>query len=578
VHDSAFYQFTLATLAEGRPWSGALACRARDGSRVLCEPMVSPFAANEHGFTGNFAVRRNLAQRAQRDTALAVAHHEFRAVLAAVPDGVAVLREGKIYFANSAFLSMVGRSEESVIGLAYVDLVYPDDRAQFLEAHETSVTRVRILQADGPPRFAEISTAGALSFEGKPAMILLSRDVTEQRLAEEQLARAEKLSALGALAAGVAHELNNPLAYLLLNLSFLQESSRLDGQGLEALTDAADGAKRIQQIVSELRGYSGTDAPGPPEAVDVSKAVVSAINIAQNEIRHRARLDRRLESKLFVLAREGQLVQVLVNVLVNAAQAIPVSDGRTHTIAVSSESADDGTAVIEISDTGVGIAPSQLSHLFEPFSTTKRRGEGSGLGLAISKRMIEEVGGKISIRSTYGVGTTVRIELQRARGHASYSDAPLAPRYERSAHDEQRIRLLIVDDEITIASTLQRMLPQYEITTAVDAAEALALLRGDTWFDVVLCDLMMPGVSGPELYAEATRSYPSLGSRFVFMTGGAFTDSAREFLERTRRPILTKPFSTLSACRVVEQVAGQHNGTPIKALQPAPITSVEREP
>jgi len=552
LHDSAFYQFTLATLADGHSWSGALACRARDGSRVFCEPMVSPFDASEQGFSGNLAVRRNLAQRAERDAALAIAHHEFRAVLAAMPDGVAVLRDGKLYFVNAAFLSMVRRSEKSVIGAAYTDFVYPDDRPQFLARHEHSVARVRMLRDDGTVRFAEVSTAGQVSFEGKPAMILLSRDITEQRIAEEQLAHAERLSALGALAAGVAHEINNPLSYVLLNLRQLESSRALEGHARTALGNALEGAARIQQIALELRSYCGPAGHGPPEPVDVSKAATSAINIAQNQIRHRARLERRLEDDLHVLAREGQLVQVLVNLLINAAQAIPEGDGRQHLISIRTAGISEQVALLEISDTGVGIPPNILPHVFEPFSTTKRRGEGSGLGLAISKRIIEELGGRISIQSELGHGCSVRLELQR-----THRDAVTA-KYLRPLQAEvglapRRLRILVIDDERAIASTLQEVLLDYDVTISVAASDALRVLRSEPAFDAVLCDLMMPRVTGPDLYREACKLQPELAARFIFMTGGAFTDWAREFLERTRCPVVSKPFTIASVCRVIEQ-------------------------
>jgi PAS domain S-box-containing protein len=553
LHDSAFYQFTLASIAEGRAWSGALACRARDGERVFCEPMVSQFDARDLGFAGNIAVRRNLAQRAERDAALVTAHHEFRAVLAAVPEAVAVLRDGKLYFVNPSFLHLVGRSEEAVIGLAYAELIYPDDRAEFVTKHQSGPVCARFIRDDGAVRFAEISTAGELSFEGKPAMIVLARDITEQRIAQEQLTRAERLSALGALAAGVAHEINNPLSYVLLNLRFLEDNTQLGQNAQLALVNALDGATRIQQIAQELRSYCGTDAPGVPEPVDVYKAASSAIKIAQNQIRHRAKLERSLEDDLHVMAREGKLVQVLVNLLINAAQAIPESDGKRHVISVRTRGVSDSEAEIEITDSGVGIAPDVLPHVFEPFSTTKRRGEGSGLGLAISKRIVEELGGQISIHSELGHGCRVLITLTR-----THRD-PITARYLRPISHEEHdhiptVRLLVIDDEVAIAKTLQDILLDYSVTVATAARDACDLIEGGRPFDAILCDLMMPDITGPELYRTACRVRPELARRFIFMTGGAFTEQAREFLEHTACPTLSKPFTIANVYRVVEQV------------------------
>jgi PAS domain S-box-containing protein len=556
LHDSAFYQFTLARIAEGRAWTGALACRAQDGSRVFCEPMVSQFDAHEQGFSGNIAVRRNLDQRTERETALAVAHHEFRAVLATVPEAVAVLRDGRLYFVNASFLELVGLREQDVIGLAYAELIHQADRADFLTKHEAGMVCARFVREDGSVRFAEISTAGEISFEGKPAMIVLARDITEQRIAQEQLTRAERLSALGALAAGVAHEINNPLSYVLLNLRYLEDNAQLADRTQLALLNALDGARRIQQIAQELRSYCGTDAPGKPEPVDVSKAASSAINIAQNQIRHRAKLERSLEDDLHVMAREGKLVQVLVNLLINAAQAIPESDGKRHVISVRTEGVSETLAKIEVTDTGVGIAPDVLPHVFEPFSTTKRRGEGSGLGLAISKRIVEELGGQISIQSELGRGCRVLIELPRTNRDA------ITAKYMRPLSDSEpdraeRLQLLVIDDEVSIGRTLRDIMLDYAVTVAVSSREALELLQSGQPFDAVLCDLMMPDMTGPELYRAACRERPELTERFIFMTGGAFTDHAREFLEHTSCPTLSKPFTIANVYRVVEQAVEQ---------------------
>jgi PAS domain S-box-containing protein len=541
VHDAAFYQFTLASLAAGKPWIGALVCRTRDGSRVLCEVNASPYVTEAEGFRGNMAVRRDLTHRRERDAALANAHAEFRQVLSAIPDGVAVLRDGKLYFANAAFLMMLGRDEASAIGRAYTDFVHVSDRERFEAEHGDSVTRVRFVRPDGALRFAEVSPSGAISFEGRAAMILVSRDTTERRLAQEQLARAEKLSAIGSLAAGVAHEVNNPLAYLILNLELLREGSA-DGALLpdpSLLDEALDGAKRIRSIVSELREFSGSDAPGPLEPVLVERAATSAINIVQNEIRHRARLVREHEPGLFALARDGELVQVLVNVLVNAAQAIPEPDGREHFIRVRTQTSADGHAQIAITDTGTGISSELLPRVFDPFATSKPRGEGSGLGLAISKRIVEEFGGRIRVTSSEGGGTTVTVDLL----HASAPDVPrVVPRVSGASPRPPGKRVLVVDDELPLARALKLVLRHHDVTTVHDGREAFDLLESGQDFDVILCDLMMFGMTGAELYRRITALRRELSSRFIFMTGGTFTEQSHAFLEKTKNPVLRKPF------------------------------------
>jgi two-component system cell cycle sensor histidine kinase/response regulator CckA len=557
LHDPAFYQFTMARLHEGKPWLGALACRTRDGGRAFCEVHVGPFG--DPGAKGHFAVRREVTHRLERDEALAVAHSQFRSVLAALPDGAAVLREDRVYFANEAFLDLVRRDEQSVIGRPYLDFVAPEDRSLLRQAAGNEIVRVRVITSDGSMRIAEISKAGAVSFEGRPSTILMTRDTTDERLAQEQLARAEKLSALGMLASGMAHELNNPLGYVVLNLEMLREraETNLDEQTSEALREGIDGVKRIQRIVAELRGYTGSDGPGPPEPVEVATAVTSALHITQNEIRHRARLERQHEDGLFVSVRKGQLVQVLVNVLANAAQAIPEQDGREHCISVRSSRRADGMVEIVVADTGTGIPPEQLPQLFAPFTS----GRGAGMGLAICKRIVDSFGGQLSLSSEVGKGTLVTIVLPSPdltpRTAASLLDPGETPVPER-----RRLRVLVVDDELPLARALSRVLRGHEVLTVHDGHSALAaMLDPSRSFDVVLCDLMMPGLSGSDLFLEARRQRPELASRFVFMTGGAFTEGGRAFLEKLGASVLTKPFDPAQVLRRVEEIAGLGDGS-----------------
>ena len=567
LHDDAFYRFTMAELHAGRPWMGALSGRALDGRRLFYEVNVAPFVAREQGFRGHVAIRRDLAHRSERDEALALAHHEFRAVLAAIPDGVVVLREGRIYFANAAFRSIVRETEAGVIGRAYADFIHGDDRAQFEAEHRAHVTRVRLVPNEGPPRLVEISTAGEVSFEGKPAMILLSRDTTDYQLAREELSRAEKLSALGALSAGVAHELNNPLAYVALNLNLLHEriAESLRGDDREILDEAIGGVKRMRDIASELRTFSGKDGPGPAEPVDVSRALTSALNIAANEIRHRARLLREFEDGLYVLAREGQLVQVFVNVLVNAAQAIDGTSASEPVIRVVSRALSDSAVEVVVSDTGAGIPEALLPQLFAPFSTSKRRGEGSGLGLAICKRIVQGFGGQIRIESRLGEGTSVSIELPRtARAQSIIAPRPRGP----ARASGPSFRVLVVDDEGSIARALTRVLAEHEVVVAEDGSAALEHLGADSDFDVVLCDLMMPRLSGSELYARARELREELTGRFVFMTGGAVTPASKEFLQGIGSNVLWKPFDASTALAIVEQVA--RRAGPIRGAEPSP--------
>lgn len=409
LHDPSFYQYTMDTIRGGRAWIGVVTGRGRDGQRLVREVSVSPFFAPE-AFAGNLAVRRDLGQRTEREEALARAHHEFRAVLAALPDGIAVLRADRVYFANPRLLSILERPLDQVLGFGLLDFVHPQDRAAMPGELARGLAGVRILRPDGGLRYVEIAAAGVVSFEGSPARILVARDTTDLRVSQERLAHADKLTALGELAAGVAHEINNPLTYMLTNIELLLEG-QADPEDL--LRETLEGGRRVRTIVSELRSFTRVDNSEPQAPVDVTRAVTSAVNIAQNQIRHRARLERQLMPALYARAQEGPLVQVFVNLLINAAQAIDEeSADRAPMIRVMAHAEQDDVVVL-VEDTGRGIAPHVLAHVFEPFFTTKPKGTGSGLGLSISKRIVESFGGRIAIESRAHHGTAVRVRLPR---------------------------------------------------------------------------------------------------------------------------------------------------------------------
>lgn len=578
VHDASYVQFSWSELRKRREWLGTMGSRNRHGERRFNEAHVSSFKGPLANYEGNVAIRRDLTQRASRDAALASAHREFRSVLAAMPDAVVVLRDDVIYFANRAFTDLLERQPEEVIGEPFSRYVHAEDRATLLnwsaasnvntgpnanpppyasaaapegEPHRGDAGKmrsVRLTQTSGHLRVVEVSMAGNVSFEGFPSHILVARDVTERMFSREQLARTERLAALGALAVGVAHEVNNPLAYVLLNLEAAREHASAGAH--EALDEALDGARRIGEIVAELRGFwnSSDDALG---AVDVATAVASAVNLAQSQLRHRASLERDLEPDLLVFARHGQLVQILLNLLVNDSRARPEDDIRPHTIRISSRGLSTTRAEITVSDTGVGLSPGTSEDPFEPSTSIRPGGIGPTFGLAISKRMIEELGGSIQLTERGPGGTTFAVQLPRLVKEEAM------PESRNSQPDllQAPYRVLVVDDEPLIARAIKRALDPFVVQVAGDGAEAMAALESGPDFDVILCDLMMPRVTGADLFQQVQQRFPRLTNRFVFMTGGAFADWSQRFLEEAKRPIIEKPFQPSQLRRSIEAVA-----------------------
>jgi CheY-like chemotaxis protein len=362
------------------------------------------------------------------------------------------------------------------------------------------------------------------------------------------------MASLGTLAAGVAHEINNPLAFVLANLEFGIRELRRDASGpdvLSALEEARDGGTRVREIVRDLKSFSrADDAARAP--LDVGRVIRSALSLAASELRSRARLDVRLSETPRVLASEHRLGQVFLNLLINAAQAIPEGAAAEHTVRVEAGTLPDGRALVSIADDGVGIPDAVRPRIFDPFFTTKPVGVGTGLGLSICHGIVASLGGEITVESAAGVGSTFRVVLPEAppeaRAPADPAQAPAGGR---------RARVLVVDDEPLIGRALQRILsPPHDVRVRASAREALETLTSDDAWDLVLCDLMMPEMTGMDLHQRLQAAAPHLAARFVFLTGGAFTADARAFLDRVRNPMVEKPFDPASLRELVNRLIG----------------------
>jgi nitrogen-specific signal transduction histidine kinase len=385
-------------------------------------------------------------------------------------------------------------------------------------------------------------------FDGHVCRVLIVRDLTERKQLQTRLQLADRMASLGTLAAGIAHEVNNPLTFTLANLEEL-EAGLLPRLALPAceqaearrmLSEARLGARRVRDIVRQLKMFSREEEETRPEPVDVQRVFETSISMAWNEIRHRARLVRAYGGPLTVAAHEGRLGQVLLNLLVNAAQAIPEGDVEGHEIRVVTRRQAAGVA-LEVCDTGVGMTPEQLERVFEPFFTSKPVGKGTGLGLSICHGIVTGYGGRMEVESTPGRGSTFRVLLP---AYAARPAAPAAAPTEEKPAAPRRGRVLVVDDEVQVASAIRRTLQRHhEVVVLTSPLEAQARLLGGERFDVILCDLMMPELSGMELFQSLARGAPELAGRVVFLTGGAFTPQTREFLATVECPRMDKPFS-----------------------------------
>jgi PAS domain S-box-containing protein len=497
---------------------------------------------------------KSLAERLQQTEV------DLRQVVESLADPVLIHRGGVIAYANRAAAAMLGApAPAALLGVELESLGHPDDRQkplfgrQALEPDRKLTGERRLRRADGTYALVDL-VANPIAWGGEGAEVAVMRDVTTRKANEAQAQLSARLIALGTLSAGVAHEINNPLSYVMSNLALVSEALASGGPLTDALRaeltleagDAMSGADRIRRIVAGLRtvGHGGALTPRTPLSLEA--VLRTAIDLAGVEIRHRARLVETYEPAPQVLADEAQLVQVFVNLLTNAAQAIEPGAVERHAVTVRCFTDPEGHAVAEVGDDGQGIAPEHLPRIFDPFFTTKQVNEGMGLGLSMTHGIITALGGSVTVQSQRGVGTVFRVALPAAvaRPVAAPEATPAVPRK----------RVLVVDDDKMLARSLQRLLArEHDVEVALEAQAALA--REDLpSFDLILCDVMMPGLDGPAFHEALRARHPELASRVVFMSGGIFAPEVRVSLDRLNRPMLEKPVLPADLRRVLAQL------------------------
>ena len=411
-------------------------------------------------------------------------------------------------------------------------------------------------------------------------VLLYVRDVTEERGQEVRRLQAEKLASIGTLAAGVAHEINNPAAFVLGNLEALMGNVRMMADQVNAVGDSTvrgslhtllfevtgilqetkEGMARIHRIVRDLSWFSRMDDERGA-TTELNAAVDSTLSLLKNELRHRAAIERELRSTRTVATSPARLGQVFLNLIMNAAQALDIAKAADNRIRIRTfVEGEDG--VFEVIDNGPGIKPEVLPRIFETFFTTKPRGVGTGLGLSITHGIVRELGGEITVDTKVNVGTTFRVRLpSQPIVRPEQNAAAAQPTYGRR-------RVLAIDDEPLLLKAYRRMLGNvHEVVTALGGRDALLVLQKQTDFDAILCDLQMPEMSGMELFEKVEARYPELASRFIFSTGGAFSMEARRFLDRGVTSI-GKPFRADELLALIEskieersaEAAADHSG------------------
>jgi PAS domain S-box-containing protein len=552
---------TFAEVARCGHLSLPLQQRRRDGSRVDVEAEAIALRDGAGQLTGYLCVNRDVTERKRAEDALRESEAKFRAAFEGAGLGIALLdATGSIFECNRALRELLGYSEGELERTALVELVHPDDRsAARADSHGsgTSTGRVsgerRYRRKDGSYVHGLLRSNVVRDASGTFLYtVALIEDVTQKKAAEAQLLFADRMTSMGTLAAGVAHEINNPLAFVGGNIAYALEQLRripaVPAAVLEALEDSREGAARVRDIVRDLKMFSRPDETGQ-DGVDVHEVLRSALNLAHNELKHRARLVVALDDVPLVAGNPHRLGQVFLNLILNAAQAVEEGHADRNQIRIACRGTEDGRVVVTVSDTGCGIAPDVLPRIFEPFFTTKPVGVGTGLGLSICHGIVKALGGEIRVTSRPDEGSIFSVFLP-----AAAAPRTVAGEQPAAAAGDSRGRILVVDDDLMVGRAIARILGHdHEVAVLTNAADALALLGGDRSFDVILCDVMMPEMTGIELYQRLAETAPALRERVVFLTGGAFTERAQAFLGSVANDRVDKPFEAAILRSVVSR-------------------------
>lgn len=372
----------------------------------------------------------------------------------------------------------------------------------------------------------------------------------------ERLA-ADRLRMLSALAANVGHEVNNSLVYVMANVRMAKDRLRRhppreDDDSIELLEEALEGTERIAQIVADLGRFRVTEALSETDVLDVLDA---CLRMTRSTLRSRVHIVREFHDVPLVRANEARFAQAVLNVLMNVEHAIPTRTSSSSstspppslpTITITTRASGDHV-LIEVRDTGHGIAKEHVDRLFEPFFTTKKDRGHLGLGLSICKALIASQGGDVTVTSDVGRGTTVTLKLPAVPAAVPSAEDP-------KRQEKGRRRVLVVDDEPFVARSIRDSLGRYDIDIASGGREAIALIDAGP-YDAIVCDVMMPGMSGQDLYEELTSRRRGEEARIVFITGGAYTADAASFVAKVKNPCVEKPFDMSALVAAIEDVA-----------------------
>jgi len=491
------------------------------------------------GFARAVAAQAGVAlQNTRLLMALSQGKREWEGTVDAIGDGICVLDpRGIIRRANRAFCALADVPVTEVAGRPWVTLVPPTWASSFQQVIDApgAVTGVELRAGE------RLFVLSALHLEdaGMASVVLVVSDQTDRRRLQEQLLQSEKMSAIGQLIAGVAHDLNNPLASVVGFADYLVEASEdTPAEMLEPLRAIQQEAERAASIVKNLLNFARKQE-GRRQVKSVTEILSATLFLLRNQL-----MAAKIETEVDVApgvppvnVDTNQIQQVFVNLIANAAHVIQTS-GVGSRIIIRAVRWLDGVAVT-VEDDGPGVPREIADRIFEPFFTTKAAGEGTGLGLSICQGIVKEHGGRLTLVPTGRRGAVFQVELPAGEAPVQASPAP-------AAAPVRRLRVLVVDDEPHIQHYMQATLEAWGHTVAVAAngREGLEHARREP-FDVIISDLRMPEIGGREMFEQLAGERSDIAARVVFSTGDTVRGDTLAFLEALQRPYLRKPFTLI---------------------------------
>jgi two-component system NtrC family sensor kinase len=464
---------------------------------------------------------------------LSSAKREWEQTVDAISQAICIVdAHGTVRRANRVFAELIQTAVTAIPGRPWLGLLPPawsDPVARAIA--EAAATSVEIRAGE---RMLLLTT---IPLAEPGSAVLVFEDQTDRRRLQEQLIQSEKMSAIGQLIAGVAHDLNNPLASVVGFSDFLAEAAEIPPSLQEPLQVIRQEAERAATIVKNLLSFARSQE-GERARQPVKPLLESTLGLLRNQLMaHKVDATLEVEPGLpEVEVDANQIKQVFVNLINNAAQAI-ASDAPSGRIWIAAKRVPDGLAV-SVTDSGPGISDELAARVFEPFFTTKPEGQGTGLGLSICQGIVKEHGGRLTLETRPGAGATFTVELPLAAPapRPDVSPAPLA--------ESRPLRILVVDDEPHILHYMRATLESWGHTVEVASDGAYALERALAGpFDVIICDLRMPHLSGRDMYLKLARHDPRAAERIIFATGDTVRGDTLQFLQRLGRPYLHKPFT-----------------------------------